>query len=108
MYLLVKDDSIMVDRGFLIEEICDKNQWKLIRPPFLEQKEQFTVEEAILTSKISSARVHVERSNQRIRNFEILKHRLPVNLVPYAKHIMNVICGTVNLSSPILKDDKLI
>lgn len=31
-------DGIMVDRGFLIDEICELNRWKLIRPLFLKDR----------------------------------------------------------------------
>lgn len=106
--LLHLGDAIMVDRGFLIDDMCKMNGWKCIRPPFLKNKKQFTKSEAILTSKIACARVHIERSNQRIKAFQIFSNRLPVNLVPLLEEIFTVICATVNLNSPILKDDKFI
>lgn len=34
-------DSIMVDKGFLIEKECSENFIKLIRPPFLKKEKQF-------------------------------------------------------------------
>lgn len=52
----------MVDRGFLIDQEFEMNRWKCIRPPFLKDKPQFSHEESVLTAKIASARVHVERS----------------------------------------------
>lgn len=106
--LLQPGNAVMVDRGFLIDDMCKMNGWKCIRPPFLKNKKQFTKSEAILTSKIACARVHVERSNQRIKAFQIVGCRLPVNLVPLLEEIFTVICATVNLNSPILKDDKFI
>lgn len=36
--LLDPGDAVMVDRGFLIDEICEINRWKCIRPPFLKEK----------------------------------------------------------------------
>lgn len=99
-------DAIMVDKGFLIEEICEVNRWKIIRPPFLKNKDQLSKEESDSNAKIASARVYIERSNQRIKNFKILGSKMPVNLVPIINNIFTVICGTVNLSSPILKNDK--
>ena len=96
----------MVDRGFLIDEICDLNRWKLIRPPFLRDKKQFTKAEATETAKIASASVHIERSNQRLKVFRILGDTMPNWLLPVFQDIFSVICSTVNLSSPILKDHK--
>ena len=75
--VLQAGDAIMVNRGFLIDEICDLNSWKLIRPPFLRDKKQFTKAEANETAKIASARVHIERPNQRLKVFRILGDTMP-------------------------------
>ncbi|XP_044741933.1 uncharacterized protein LOC123302903 [Chrysoperla carnea] len=91
---LEDNDGVMCDRGFLIDELCARKRWKLIRPPFY------------LTSQIAKARVHVERSNQRIKTFAMVGETMSVKLVPIVDDIFSVICETVNLSSPILKDDK--
>lgn len=96
----------MVDRGFLIDELCQKNRWELIRPPFLKNKKQFNKEQVFDTNKIAVARVHIERSNQRIKNFKILSSKLPTSMLHLLEDIFVVVCATVNLSSPILKDDK--
>ncbi|XP_014238335.1 uncharacterized protein LOC106660038 [Trichogramma pretiosum] len=68
MTLLQPGDYIMVDCGFLIEELYQKNQ----------------------TPKVAKARVRVERSNQRIKAFEVLGSTMPSNLVPFAEDIMTV------------------
>lgn len=94
----------MVDRGFLIDEVCEINRLKCIRPPFLKDKKQFSKAESILTSKIATARVHIERSNQRIKTFKILGSTMPVKLVPLLEDIFTIVCATINMSSPILSD----
>lgn len=97
------NDSIMVDKGFLIDDICLQNNIQLIRPPFLQDKKQFSKNEALLNSKIAKARVHIERSNQRIKIFKILSSKLSSYLVGKVNKIFFIICTIVNLSSPILK-----
>ena len=104
--LLEKDDGLMTDKGFLIDDICLKHDIKLVRPPFLRNKKQFSREEALLNAKIAKARVHIERSNQRIKVFKILSTKVPSYLVPKIEQIFTIVCAIVNLSSPILKDDK--
>lgn len=104
--LLESGDSIMVDKGFGIDEVCAKNKWKLIRPPFLSDKKQLSQAESLMTARIAKARVHVERSNQRIKTFKLVGDTMPVKLVPYVNQIFLVVCSTVNLCNPILKDDK--
>ncbi|XP_046622788.1 uncharacterized protein LOC124306294 [Neodiprion virginianus] len=105
--LLEPGDGVMVDRGFRkIDELCERNHFKCIRPPYLKEKTQFSRDEALRTAKIAKARVHIERSNQRIKIFKIVGATMPVNLIPRVEDIFIVICATVNLSSPIIKDDK--
>ncbi|EFN63684.1 hypothetical protein EAG_13058, partial [Camponotus floridanus] len=113
--LLEPNDAVMVDRGFLIDEVCEINRLKCIRPPFLKDKKQLSKAESILTSKIATASpystkrpkdvlktVHIERSNQRIKTFKILGSVMPVKLVPILEDIFTVVCATINMSSPIL------
>lgn len=99
-------DAIMADKGFLIEKECFEYGVPLIMPPFLRKKKQFSQAEAELTVSIAAARVHVERTIQRVKIFAILCNALDTFLVPYIDEIATVICAIVNLSSPILGCDK--
>lgn len=100
-------DAVMVDKGFLIESECNDRLIKLIRPPFLRKKSQFSKEEAEATADIARARVHVERAIQRIKIFKILHEQLSWFLIPYADEIMVIIAAIVNLSLPILADTRI-
>ena len=99
-------DAVMTDKGFLINEICDKSFIKLIRPPFLRSKKQFSQEEAISSQKTARVRVQIERTIQRIKIFGILKSRIPYHLLNLIDHIIIIAAGITNLSIPILSDDK--
>ncbi|XP_051156762.1 uncharacterized protein LOC127278876 [Leptopilina boulardi] len=103
-----KNQSIMVDKGFLIEDVCNDYGMKLIRPPFVKNKKQFAEEGALNTCNIDSARVHVERDNQRLKVFAILGSRMPSCLVAKCDKIMPILCAIVNLSSPILQDNRFL
>lgn len=98
-------DSIMVDKGFLIQKFCDEAGVKLLRPPFLVNK-TFTKEESEFTASIARARVHVERRIMRIKIYKILRERIVQTLLPYIDDIMVVIARLSNLGSPILSDEK--
>ncbi|XP_037560882.2 uncharacterized protein LOC119440003 [Dermacentor silvarum] len=100
-------DSVMVDKGFLIGELCKEKNIKMIRPPFLMEK-QLTTEEARRNQSIASARVHVERAIQRMKLYRILKNRFDLDLVPYIDCIFKVIAGTVNLSKPLFSNNKFL
>lgn len=103
---LEKGVSVMVDKDFLIDELCCDYDVKLIRSPFLKDNIQFSEDDAKQNANIASARVHVERLNQRLKIFEILGSKMSSCLVPKSEKIMTILCAIVNLSSPIFKDDK--
>lgn len=102
---LEKGESIMVDKGFRVDELCKNEDIKLVSPPFLEEKRQFSRGEALLNAEIAKARVHVERANQRLKVFKVLGTRTPAGLVKEGEEILTIIAA-VNMSPPILKNDK--
>jgi hypothetical protein len=99
-------DGVMVDKGYAIEEECLDHMLVLIRPPFLRNNKKFTRAEAVRCAKIARARVHVERVIQRVRNYHILKNKIPWNLVPYLDDFVVIVSALVNLGNPILSRDK--
>lgn len=99
-------DKVMVDRGFLIEDLCYEHGLEMIRPPFLGQRKQLSPGDAKRNAGIASARVHVERSIQRLKRFKILQQRFPLHLLAYLDSIVTTIAGVVNTSKPLFADDK--
>jgi len=97
-------DCIMVDKGFLIEEECEARGVKVIRPAFKENNEQLGYEDCERSRKIASARVHVERVMERLKNFQILKDEIQWNYLQYMDDVVKCIAGIVNLSPPLLSD----
>lgn len=67
---LVAGDMILADKGFLISDILPYGV-NLNLPPFLTTA-QFTPEQVKQTERIARARVHVERSINKIKKFRIL------------------------------------
>lgn len=106
LIFLEKGEAIMVDKGFRVDKLCKDKDITLIRPPFKKDKQKFTEKESRLNAKIARARVHVERSNQRLKVFKVLGSRMPSGLVKKGKEILTIIGAIVNLSSPILSNDK--
>ncbi|XP_040072694.2 uncharacterized protein LOC115318852 [Ixodes scapularis] len=100
-------DSVMLDKGFLISELSREKIVRMIRPPFLMEK-QLTTEEARSNQSIACARVHLERAIQRMKIYRILRNRFDLDLVPYIDKIFIVISGMVNLSKPLFSEDKFL
>ncbi|XP_067120132.1 uncharacterized protein [Centruroides vittatus] len=99
-------DSVMVDKGFLIDKLCLEKGIEVIQPPFLKKNKQLNKCEAVRTKDIACARVHVERFIQRIKQFKIFSARLPWKMTSVVDELLIIATAVGNLSPPILSDDK--
>ncbi|XP_042143928.1 uncharacterized protein LOC121834245 [Ixodes scapularis] len=99
-------DDVMVDKGFHVDAECNKLGLGVVQPPFLRQQQQFSVADAMKTVSVAQARVHVERAIQRIKVFKIFKGPIPWEMLKVADHAITVVAAIVNLSAPILSENK--
>jgi hypothetical protein len=95
-------DIVLADRGFKIHDLLAPKKAKLVIPPFLEGRKEFSTEEIVRTKIIATARIHVERYNERIKNFELLSKEIPLSLVPLLSQIVFVVCCLVNFQEPLV------
>ena len=95
-------DLILADKGFTIHDQLPSGVHVNI-PPFLAAKAKFTPEESRTCYRIARARIHVERANERIKNYAILEH-IPHAYRPLATKIFQVCVCLVNLQAPLLKE----
>lgn len=105
--LFEENDAVMVDKGFSIMKELVEHKLELIRPPMLFDG-QLSKEEATSNVSIASARVHVERSIQRLKQFKILTERVDTTLLHLLDDFIIILAGTVNLSAPILSDNRFV
>ncbi|CAN7948575.1 unnamed protein product [Ixodes pacificus] len=99
-------DDVMVDKGFHVDAECSKLGLGVVQPPFLRQQQQFSVADAMKTVSVAQARVHVERAIQRIKVFKIFKGPIPWEMLQVVDHAITVVAAIVNLSAPILSENK--
>lgn len=99
-------DAIMADKGFLIEEACERRCVQLHRPPFLRTQKQFSRSDALFCAEIARARVHVERVIGRMKMFAMLSKPLHSQLLPSLEAVMTVVSGLTNLANPVLGDTR--
>ena len=95
-------DKVLADRGFTIQDLLAERDATLVIPPFMRNKDHLSEEEVIMTKILSKARIHIERSNERIKNFEILNHKIPASLLPLLSQLVFVVCCLVNFQPPLL------
>lgn len=104
--LLEEEDVILADDRFsVIQENIDAKKKKayIVVPPFLVNKTvniKQEIEETEETQALSKVRIHVERTMQQIRNYQIL-NTISESLFPYIDDIIHMCCVLVNLQLPI-------
>ena len=91
--------KLAVDKGFLIHDILPEGV-TLCMPAFKHADDQFTHQQVFRSLVVASARTHVERANERLKNFKILND-FPYWYLDIASDILIVICGLVNMTSPL-------
>ncbi|XP_046558816.1 uncharacterized protein LOC124267872 [Haliotis rubra] len=67
--LLDVGDDVMADKGFVIQDLLTPKGAKLIIPPFLREKGQFSRREVKETQEIARLRIHIERAIRRCKYF---------------------------------------
>ncbi|XP_062592015.1 uncharacterized protein LOC134253508 [Saccostrea cucullata] len=95
-------DMILADKGFTIHSLLPAGVHLNI-PPFLKDKGQYTPAEVQLCRKIARSRIHVERVNERIKNFEILSH-IPHKFRHLSTKIFQVCSILVNFQDPMIAE----
>ena len=94
-------DSVMVDKGFDIDDLAEQQGVKLAQPPFLHGKEQLDEEEVVLTRRIAFLHIHVERAIERVKNYAILRF-LPGSLCSQASRLVRICTFLTSLLPPLV------
>ena len=96
-------DAVMADKGFVnIKPDLVKLGMKLYAPP-LNTNQQLSKEEVTITRRIASARIHVERKMEQIKNFRILHGVIPLSLCNSINEIFFVCSALTNFLPPLVK-----
>ena len=95
-------DMVLADKGFTIHPLLPSGVHLNI-PPFLKDKGQYTPAEVQMCRKIARSRIHIERVNERIKNFEILSH-IPHQFRHISTKIFLVCSMLVNFQDPMIAE----
>lgn len=104
--MLDRGDSVMADRGFLIEDALSEVGVKLNIPPFMKGQSQLTVEDEKLTRDIAKLRIHVERVIRGVKEFRILKYIFPNSMSSKLDQIWKLCCILNNFTNEPLLNRK--
>ena len=94
--------AALVDRGFSVQDLFLAYHVTVAIPPFTKGKTHLTkvqVEQA--KTIILRARIHVERAIG-LKEFKLLSHELPLNMLDLADYIWIIAGAITNLQPPLV------
>jgi len=74
-------DTLLADRIFNKQELLLHKGVKLLIPPFLKAKKQFSNADDQCSNQVTNARIQVERVIGRMKDFDIMKAELPLEMI---------------------------
>lgn len=95
-------DQVMADKGFNCQDELASVGASLVIPVFLKGSSQFSKKDSEHNKKVASLRIHVERLMERLKNWHIFDHRIPIVLTPIASDILIVVCALSNFLPPLI------
>ena len=84
---------VLFDKGFNVQDLFLSRQVKCVLPR----------SEVYQGKRIARARIHVERVMGRLKEFRLLNHVLPINMIDLCDHIWNVAGAIVNMQPALVK-----
>ena len=99
--LIEPGDQVMVDKGFLIEDLLKAKGASLVIPPFLSKKSQLEKEEVATTQVIARLRIHVERAIRRIKEYQIFSGVVLLAVAGTITQIWTVCSLLTNFQGPL-------
>lgn len=94
-----KGDSIMADRGIMVQDLMSSKDVKVNTPTMLKGKSQLEPEDVVKDRRVASKRIHVERVIGLAKTFKILKKDLSAHRLSLGERIIKV-CFLITLFRP--------
>ncbi|XP_048246347.1 uncharacterized protein LOC125377349 [Haliotis rufescens] len=83
-------DSIMADRGIMVQDIFSSSDVKVNTPTMLKGRSQLEPQEVVHDRRVSSKRIHIERVIGLGKTYKILKRELHPSKVPLGSRIVRI------------------
>ena len=93
--------TLMVDKGFNIEEECTARHIKLLIPPGKRGQSQMLPIAAKKTNEVAKMRISVEQIIRRLKCFRILPNEFPISSFSQLDDMVIICAALTNLLDPI-------
>ena len=98
---LREGESVMVDKGFHIEDLVTLKHAEVLMPPGRRGAFQMPKKDVQKTKEIANRCIRVEQVIRRLKCFNILKYEVPVTVLHVLDDIVIICCALFNLMPPI-------
>ena len=98
-----KKDSVMADRGIMVQDLFAARDVFVNTPTMLKGKSQLEPEDVVKDRRVASKRIHVERVIGLGKTFKILKKELPSSKLVMGSRIVSVCFAIANFRKSIVK-----
>lgn len=99
-----KGDSIMADRGIMVQDLFAAQDVYVNTPTMLKGKSQLDAHEVIHDRRVASKRIHIERIIGLSKRFKILTHALPESKLKLSSRIVYVCFLISNFRNSIVDE----
>lgn len=102
--LLEMGDSIMADKGFVLNKVLEGTGITVNTPPFLMSHGQFTKQEVEETQTIAKLRIHIERHIRRVKEYHLFDKIIPLSMVGTINQLWTVANMLTLFRGPLVKE----
>ena len=99
--LIEEGDDVMVDKGFLIQDLLTKKKASIVIPSFLGPRGKFSSNEVSQTHEIARLRIHVECAIRRIKEYHTFDKVLPLSQSGSSTQLWPVCVLLTNFKGPL-------
>ena len=96
--------SVLFDKGLNVQDLFLQYKVTARLPPFVRSKRQLAPSKVAVGKRIARARIHRELVIGRLKEFRLLGHTLPLNLVDLVDEIWIIACAITNMQPPLVKN----
>lgn len=104
--LLDRGDSIMADKGFVLNKVLEGTGISVNTPPFLQSQGQFSRQEVEQTQVIAKLRIHIERHIRRVKEYHLFDSAIPLSMVGTINQLWTVANMLTLFKGPLVKEWK--
>ncbi|CAC5426123.1 unnamed protein product [Mytilus coruscus] len=102
--LLERGDSIMADKGFVLNKVLDGTGITVNTPPFFMSHGQFSRQEVEETQTIAKLRIHIERHIRRVKEYHLFDNIIPLSMVGTINQLWTVANMLTLFKGPLVTD----